>query len=464
MRQIIQRGFALLAGAAVLAAVPGAAQTTVGNAAAGTFSKDVAPILQRSCESCHRKGGGAPMSLMTYEEVRPWARSIKLRTAQREMPPWFIERNVGVQHFKEDPSLTDEEIALIGRWVDAGAPQGNPADMPPPRQWAASGSWTIGEPDLVVSSPEVVVKAVGPDFHGTLKVVPVSMPEARYIKAVQTREVWIKTGERVGKASPGLNDFVVHHATVSPLAPGDVRSEQDEIEGRRFQYTYELGQNPLLFPTDTANVLPAKSNFEYEVHLHSVGKEVTMRIEVGFVFHPKGWKPKYPDLRMVSMGWGLDNTIDLPPGQTVAIDGYYVMPKSGRLMTFEPHMHISGTRLCMEVIYPNNVRETLNCAGYNHNWVKAYTYTEEAAPLLPKGTIVHIRGWYDNSASNRRNPEPRNWKGFGSRTIDDMFIALNRVLFFTDAEFEDQLAKRAEAKKKPQQTGTTAAARIDATR
>lgn len=457
MKQMIRQGCAVTAGIAVLAAVSAGAQTGAGAAAAPvTFSKDVAPILQRSCEACHRQGGGAPMSLVTYEDARPWARSIKLRTAQREMPPWFIEKNVGVQRFKDDPSLTDAEIALIGRWVDGGAPQGNPADLPPRRQYAANGSWIIGEPDLVVSSPPVVVKAVGPDFHGILELVPVTMPEGRYIKAVQTREVWVKTGERVNKASPGMNDFVLHHATISPLQLDGERGGDDD--GKRFQYTYELGQNPLNFPSDTAYLLPAKSEFEYEVHLHSIGKEVTMRVEVGFVFHPKGWKPKYPDLANASMGWGHDDRIDLPPGKAdITLDGYYVMPKSGRLLMFEPHMHISGTRFCLEAIYPNNVRETINCAGYNHNWVKAYTYADDSAPLLPKGTILHTRGWYDNSANNRRNSEPRNWKGYGSRTIDDMFIALNRVLFFTDEEFKEQLAQRAVANKRTQQRGTTAA-------
>ena len=113
-----------------------------------TFTKHVAPILQRSCENCHREGGVAPMALTTYEQVRPWARAIKTRTALREMPPWFIEKNIGIQKFKDDPSLSDEEIATIAGWVDGGAPRGNPADMPPPRQYADAAGWTIGTPDL----------------------------------------------------------------------------------------------------------------------------------------------------------------------------------------------------------------------------------------------------------------------------------------------------------------------------
>src|SRR5262245_38523097 len=140
-----------------------------GDASQVTFTKHVAPILQRSCQNCHRPGGVGPMSLVTFEDVRPWARSIKLKTGKREMPPWFIEKDIGIQKFKDDISLSDAEVATIARWVDGGAPRGNPADMPPPRQFADATGWSFGTPDLLVSSPVVTVKAVAPDYHGFLK-------------------------------------------------------------------------------------------------------------------------------------------------------------------------------------------------------------------------------------------------------------------------------------------------------
>src|SRR6266545_7444474 len=128
-----------------------------------TFTKDIAPIFQDNCQVCHRPGSIAPMSLLTYEEARPWARSIKQKVAAREMPPWFIDKNVGVQHFSNDRSLTNEEIATLAAWVDAGAPLGNPADMPKPRVFPATETWQIGEPDLVVSLPkDYLVKAKAP--------------------------------------------------------------------------------------------------------------------------------------------------------------------------------------------------------------------------------------------------------------------------------------------------------------
>ncbi len=122
-----------------------------------TFAKHVAPILQRSCQSCHRTGSIAPMSLLTYEEVRPWARSIKQRVASREMPPWFVDRHVGVQGFKADKSLSDAEIELVSTWVDTGAPLGNPADLPAPIVFDDMTKWNIGEPDWIVPIPEPFV-------------------------------------------------------------------------------------------------------------------------------------------------------------------------------------------------------------------------------------------------------------------------------------------------------------------
>ncbi len=150
-----------------------------------TFTKDVAPIFQEHCQNCHHAGTVAPMSLVTYEEARPWARAIKQRVSAREMPPWFIDRNVGVQHFANDESLSDEEIATIVKWVDGGALQGNPADMPPARQFADDQAWQIGKPDVIITLPkDVVVKAHGADWWPDILVDP-GLTEDRYIQALQ---------------------------------------------------------------------------------------------------------------------------------------------------------------------------------------------------------------------------------------------------------------------------------------
>ena len=151
-----------------------------------TFSKDVAPILQKACQNCHHPGAIAPMSLLTYQDARPWARSIKQKVASREMPPWYIDRHIGVAKFKGDPSLTDQEIAIISRWVDQGAPAGNPADMPPPRQFADVDKWHIGKPDMIVSLPKAYeLRANGPDEFYDVDVDP-AFSEDLYIAAVES--------------------------------------------------------------------------------------------------------------------------------------------------------------------------------------------------------------------------------------------------------------------------------------
>src|SRR3989442_4787565 len=192
-------------GALAMSATPAWAAGQAATEDPVTFSKHIAPILQRSCQSCHRPppGGGAPMSLLTYEDVRPWARAIKQRTSLREMPPWFIEKNVGIQKFKDDPSLSDAEIALIGKWVDSGAPRGNPADLPSPRTFPNGTEWTIGKPDLIVSSPEVKVEAVAADWHGYWKPTLTGMTEERYIQAVEVHEVRVRQGAPGGGGAGG---------------------------------------------------------------------------------------------------------------------------------------------------------------------------------------------------------------------------------------------------------------------
>ena len=159
---------------------------TAASAQSVTFTKDVAPILQRACQGCHRPGQMAPMSLLTFQDVRPWARSIKQRVMEHTMPPWGIDQRVGIQSFKNDPSLRDDEIEKIVKWVDAGAPMGNAADMPKPREFEDSDRWHIGKPDLIVTSPKHVVPAEAADWWGSYY-VETGLTEDRYIKAIESK-------------------------------------------------------------------------------------------------------------------------------------------------------------------------------------------------------------------------------------------------------------------------------------
>ena len=436
------RALAAAAVAGFLAAGLGAAPAASAQTAEVTFTRDVAPILQRSCQSCHRPGpgGGAPMSLLTYNDVRPWARAIRARTSERTMPPWFIEQDVGIQEFKDDPSLSDAEIALIGRWVDAGAPRGNPADLPPPREFPDGKEWTIGTPDLIVSSPEEVVKAVAADWHGYWESTPVGLTEDRYVQAVEVHEVRVSGG--FAKAD-GLGGYsVIHHAGIMAGMPGEGNAPGpvNPIDGA-FAMTHEAGQNATQYTEGLGIELPAGSSLHWRVHTHSFGEEVTARLDVGFKFHPSGYEPKY-----TAPGPGVFltfNDLDIPAGaKDLRFDALGVTRNPSKLVTFEPHMHAGGTRMCLNAQYPDGVRETLTCAGYDHNWVKVYNYADHAAPLLPAGTILHAIAWYDNSAGNRNIIEPRNWHGLGSRSMDDMFFFLGRFVGLTEEQYEEELAAR----------------------
>jgi len=196
-----------------------------------TFAKDIAPILQKHCERCHRPGSIAPMPLITYEQVRPYARAIRLRTALRDkpgvMPPWHIEKNTGIQRFKNDPSLSEAQIRTIAEWVDTGAPLGNPADMPKPIAWRSENEWTIGEPDLIVKSNPFSMAALAADWWGSFESVPTGLQENRYIAAYEVREVndaRTKPELVIGGARSSVALGVIHHGTVTVVG-SDGRSD-----------------------------------------------------------------------------------------------------------------------------------------------------------------------------------------------------------------------------------------------
>ena len=409
-----------------------------------TFTKDIAPILQRSCQNCHRPGQVAPMSLLTYEEARPWARSMKARTAIRDkagaMPPWYIEKNIGIQHYKNDPSLSDEEIAKIAKWADSGAPRGNPADMPPPRVWPDGNSWTAGEPDLIVESPEILVKANAPDWWGEFEPTKLPLTEDRYVKSVEIREVNNVSNE-AGRSTVGQR-YVWHHLIWATAETTANASDALFAEGQVQWPVHEVGRNADIFDEDAGRLLKANSSIIYQsAHLHSGGQDVTSKLLFGFRFHPKGYKPA----RRTSLH-NLANALDIdikPMEANQQLHAYEVLQQNAKIVTFEPHLHAPGQRMCLEAIWGFNI-QTLTCAGYDHNWVRQYEYQDDYAPLLPRGTILHIIGYMDNTPNNKNIPDPRNWQGSGNRSIANMFIDLGQIMPLTDEEFQAEMAKRRE--------------------
>jgi hypothetical protein len=428
--------FALLASASPLAAQTMSRQVT--------FSKDVAPILQRSCQSCHNPEGIGPMSLITYEQARPWARAIRTRTGKREMPPWFVEKGIGIQRFKDDTSLSDAEIETIAKWVDLGALEGNPADMPAPPA-ARHTAWTIGTPDLVVSSPVLNVKPVAADFMTDIGPSPTNLPNDRYVEAMEVREVARPKGTSTGSSASGLNYFLVHHATISIADPASRDAEpgdEGQMAGRRLMF-YQMGQNPTVYPSDVGSLLPAGSALKFGVHVHSVGEALPLKLEIAFRFYPEGTKPTHLLQPFSASPAFQHEELDLPAGDPdIRVDGYTPVTRPMKLVTFVPHLHANGKRMCIEAIYPDGRNEMLNCSRWDHNWSRQYFYDDDTAPLLPAGSFVHVIAWFDNSSANPRNIEPRNWKGYGNRTIDDMSFLLSEAVYLSEEEFRAEVAAR----------------------
>ena len=407
------------------------------------FTKDVAPILAEHCQVCHRPGTVAPMSLLTYEDVRPRAKAIKAKVVAREMPPWFIDKNVGVEHFNNDISMTDEEIATIVKWVDGGAPEGNPAEIPPTRQFADELAWQIGKPDIIVTLPkDLVMKARGPDWWPDFTVDP-GLTEDRYIQAIQI----IPT-----KGYPNI-----HHIRTSMVKPGDASIHGGAVDGNVelemvqqgvFLDEYAIGKGPDLFKDGSGRYITAGTKINFEFHIHASGTEAPINVLLGLKFYPKGYTPQHI---VTSMTVG-SNVVDLRPHEAdVRSDGYIPLIKPARLLSWQPHMHLRGKAECIEAIYPNGKTQIINCARFVFNWMDNYVYADDAAPLLPAGTMLHTIMWHDNSDSMRSNPDPDAQIVGGLRTVDEMSSAWLSYYYMSDENFK----KETDARKAQQKTLTS---------
>lgn len=401
-----------------------------------TFAKDVAPIFQAKCQSCHRPGMMAPMSLLTYQDARPWARAIRERVSRREMPPWHLDKTVGIQRFKNDTSLSDEQIATIVSWVDGGAPMGNARDMPRPVQFD-DDTWHIGKPDLILSlaQPDVVA-ANAPDWWVN-RVVETGLTEDRYIKAVETkvsRDGRPVTHHAIATLIQNDADAVDASRALTPDAP------TVDVDEGSYLSEYAVGKHGEVFPDGTGRVIKAGAKVRFNMHYHSVGEEKPAMTTVGFVFYPKGVKPK----RFITDLFPHENdTIDIPPGAMTRTDTYYRLPRPARLVGFQPHMHIRGKEQCLEAIHLDGRREMLSCVDrWDFNWHIMYTYADDVTPLLPAGTMLHLISIHDNTANNRRNPDPTIWVGWGQRSIDDMAAAHINTEFMTEDVFAQAVADR----------------------
>jgi hypothetical protein len=433
-----------------------------GTATTPTFSKDVSRILQQKCQQCHQPNSIAPMSLITYQEVRPWARAMKQRVMTRQMPPWHIDQSVGVQKFKNDMSLTDQQIETIVRWADAGAPEGDRKDLPPPVPLLNDNEWQgvkdgYGPPDLVIRSSEFTMPAKHQDvWYRPMSDVPLTEP--RWARMVEIRPTTLK-GRRVLHHSIAylvLNNDpdAVNTGTTTGVGGGSAQGAaiDDRINRRPQLMEWAIGKGYDRFRDGTGKLIVPGEKISWDQHIHAVGEEVTTGSEVGIWLYPKGQEPKKRSYLIGFTGLRQREYLDIPPNTLAHTEGFTVLKENTLITNFQPHFHLRGKAMQVEAIMPDGRREIVSYVGkFNFNWMTNYIYDDDAAPVFPKGTVIHVTAWHDNTRNNPFNPDPDQWVGYGDRTVDEMAHAWMNVVYLTDQEYQQLLDER----KAKAQTPTT---------
>ncbi len=396
----------VFAASAALAAPPA---NNTNDTAPATWAEDVAPIVYRNCVSCHRAGQTAPMSLMTYAEARPWAKSIRLATTERIMPPWFANPEHG--KFVEDSTLTDAEIDTLSRWVAAGAPAGDLSKAPEPPVFTTE--WKAGEPDAIFVAPSFEVADDIEDHYQWLEVGnPVA--EERWIKALEVQ--------------PGLIASVHHQLTY--LAPPDATLESVQRGAGALDLTFVGGWGPGVAPTTFADGhgmrMPPHSKIFFQMHYHKTpgpGTGGTDQTKMGLHFYKE--KPE----NVVTTLWLVDPALNIPPGEANYKSwSSFTTEHEAVLFDLTPHMHLRGRSMVFTAVYPNGEKEILlDVPRYDFNWQLTYTPTEPK--VIPAGTTIRVDAVFDNSADNPSNPDPTAVVRFGEKTTDEMMVGFIHYTF-----------------------------------
>jgi hypothetical protein len=406
-----------------------------------TYAHDIAPLLQRKCQVCHQPGSIAPMSLISYDDAKEYLDEIKQRVQAREMPPWHIDKSIGIQQFKNDRSLSDAEIAMIIKWIDDGAPPGDlksmptPPPAPDPNRWQLADS--LGPPDLVIRSTPYTLAAATQDkwYRPT---VETGVTEPRWVRAIEVKP-----------ARPESRK-VTHHALAYLIQSepdgvmGLAESAHDDHQSNAGLFMeWAVGKVGQIFPADAGKLMLPGSKIRWEIHYHAIGEEIKDNVvELGVYFYPKGVIPKHRTvLRMFDVSRGSD--LDIPPNSKTVTQNFYTLQAPARIENFQPHMHMRGKMMEMEAIYPDGKREVLSMVNnFQWNWHVNYVYAEDVAPLLPKGTTLVFTAWHDNTAANKNNPDPNQWVGWGDRTVDEMAHCWVDVTYLDQPDFDALVAAR----------------------
>ncbi len=361
-----------------------------------TFNKQVARILQKRCQSCHREEQAAPFTLLTYEDAVRHARMIREVTTQRRMPPWHADPRYG--KFANERRMTDEEVELLAAWVDGGTPRGDAKDAPEPVRWTKG--WGLGQPDLVLKMPqEYEVPADG------------SLPYKYFMADTDFKEdMWV----RLAEARPGAPG-VVHHVVVYIQAPGRERPFGND-GGMNILVGWAPGDLGLVCPPDTGLRIPKGSKLRFELHYTPNGKAARDRSSVGITFCKK--PPKYELL----MNAFANESIRVPPREPhYRAEAAFRFRADARVLAFVPHMHWRGQDYWYELILPDGKRQTLlSVPRWDFNWQSVYQFAEPIK--VPKGARLHSVAHWDNSRNNPLNPDPSKEVKFGLQTWDEMMV------------------------------------------
>jgi len=375
-----------------------------------TFHKEVEPILQKHCQSCHRHGEIAPMPLLTYSQTRPWAKAIREAVRLRKMPPWFADPRFG--EFANDPTLSANEIATLDAWVLGGAPEGSPADAPRPRVWPTG--WSLREPDLILATPQPFLVKARTEIDYQYLILPTRFDSDRWVEAVEVRP---------------SDRSVVHHAVLYARVPGDPWLRQfptgvtfappgDIDEKRRSGYTtsdilgvYTPGAGPYTCPPGMARKIPGGSDLVLQIHYTSKDTDAHDQMRIGLYF---AHAP--PKQRVLTLQMGVDH-LDIPPGERdvrYSVSG--TMPNDALLLSLFPHMHLRGSAFEFEM----EGKPLLYVKSYNFYWQLRY---ELKTPILLRaGTHLRWTGHFDNSPANPRNPDPTAEVHWGEQSTSEMMI------------------------------------------
>lgn len=401
-----------------------------------TFTGDVATILQENCQNCHRPGAIAPMSLLTYEEVRPWAPMIREKVVAREMPPYAYDTDVGIQELKEDWRLSEDDIKTIVAWVDEGTPMGDPAVLPPPRDFADPADFNLAErfgpPDVVIKSSPYDVPANGQDIWWQ-PTDPTGVTEEHCIKAIETKP------SVAGRA-------FTHHANSTFEVMGD--NGQMRPAGRLSEYA--LGKFGEIVPDDACRTLPPNSYVSWDIHYYPNGTAVPDdQVSVGIWYHhddEADWRPETAYRQDLSLYYLQGGDYDIPPHGKLMTQGFHSFDHPVRIDSFQPHGHLRMTGMSLEIFSPDTGRREMvsMVSHWSAMWHQSHVYADDVAPLVPAGSVLILTAWYDNTENNPYNPDPDQWVATGQRTADEMSHAWIAVTHLDQAGFDRLVAERQE--------------------